>query len=63
MLESVVALATLLRHYTFEVGEGYVFAPVFTGFGLRPFDASRGEVSMRLKVLPRPGVPAPEAVA
>ncbi len=48
IMESVVVMAVLLKEYTFHLAEGYNFAPTFTGFGLRPFDATTGKVAVNL---------------
>jgi len=47
-LESVVAMAVLLKTYDFDVDPKFKFMPMFTGFGTRPGDANTMSVCMNL---------------
>jgi cytochrome P450 len=49
-LEGLTALAALFKTFSFSCPAEYRFAPTFTGFGLRPFDASTGKVCVPLHV-------------
>ena len=50
-LESVVALAVLLKTYDFEVDPAFAFTPLFTGFGTRVSNGVNKKVCLNL--LPR----------
>lgn len=47
-LESVVALAVLLKTFDFEIDSKFKFMPLFTGFGYRTANANNMQVSMNL---------------
>lgn len=47
-LESVIALAMLVKSYDFTVDPNFKFAPTFTGFGLRVCNANTGLASLNL---------------
>ncbi len=53
MLESVVGLALFFRNFQATLPADFTFQPIFTGFGLRPFNASTMSLGVQLILTPR----------